>query len=51
MHVPQSQMVNRPQLLPYVPTATAGAAVIASDKMARFTVLTERLIRMEYELL
>ena len=42
------QTVNRPQLLPYVPTATDGAAVVASDKMARFTVLTDRLIRMEY---
>jgi hypothetical protein len=42
------QMMNRPQLLPYVPTATDGAAVVASDKMARFTVLTDMLIRMEY---
>ena len=43
----KSQLTNRPQLLPYDPTPTAGAAVIASDKMARFTVLTDHLIRME----
>lgn len=40
--------VNRPQLLPYDPTVTTGAAVIASDGMARFTVLTPKLVRMEY---
>jgi len=39
--------VTRPQLLPYNPMAPAGAVVVASDKMARFTVLTDRLIRME----
>ena len=43
----KSQLINRPQLLPYDPTPTAGAVVIASDKMARFTVLTDHLIRME----
>ena len=42
------QLVNRPQLLPYDPTASAGAAVLSADGMARFTVLTDRLIRMEY---
>ena len=44
----KSQVVNRPQLLPYDPVAAADAVVIASDKMARFTVLTDHLIRMEY---
>ena len=42
------QLVNRPQLLPYDPTASAGASVQSADGMARFTVLTDRLIRMEY---
>lgn len=37
-----------PELLPYNPLATPGASVVASDKWARFTVLTPRLIRMEY---
>lgn len=44
----KSQLVNRPQLLPYEPVAAAEAVVVASDKMARFTVLTDHLIRMEY---
>ena len=43
-----SQLKNRPQLLPYEPVADTSAVVIASDKMARFTVLTDHLIRMEY---
>ena len=38
----------RPQLLPYNPVAAGGAVVVASDNMARFTILTPRLIRMEY---
>ena len=40
--------VNRPQLLPYNPAAASAAVVVATDGMARFTVLTDRLIRMEY---
>jgi hypothetical protein len=32
---------------PYDPVANAQAVVVASDNMARFTVLTPRLIRME----
>ena len=44
----KSQVANRPQLLPYDPVAATEAVVIASDKMARFTVLTDHLIRMEY---
>ncbi len=36
------------QLLPYDPVANAAAVVTASDGFARFTVLTPRLIRMEY---
>ena len=43
-----SQLKNRPQLLPYEPLADKGAVVAASDGMARFTVLTDHLIRMEY---
>ena len=43
----KSQVVNRPQLLPYDPVAETAAVVITSDKMARFTVLTDHLIRME----
>lgn len=39
---------NRPQLLPYDPQAPSAAIVVASDGFARFTVLTDRLIRMEY---
>ena len=38
----------RPQVLPYDPVADPAAVVIASDNDARFTVLTPRLIRMEY---
>ena len=45
-----SQLKQRPHLLPYNPMPTKGATVVASDKMARFTVLTPRLIRMEYAL-
>jgi len=37
----------RPELLPYDPLASAGAAVTDSAGSARFTVLTPRLIRME----
>ena len=43
----KSQLVNRPQLGDYEPLAASAAVVVASDKMARFTVLTDHLIRME----
>ena len=43
-----SQMQNRPQLLPYNNTADPTAVVVTLDKVARFTVLTDHLIRMEY---
>jgi hypothetical protein len=39
---------GRAELIDYNPLPTAGAAIVASDNMARFTVLTPRLIRMEY---
>ena len=42
------QTMNRPSLLPYNPVANASAVVTSPDGMARFTVLTPRLIRMEY---
>jgi len=42
------QLKARPSLIDYDPVAAAGAAVVSSDNMARFTVLTDRLIRMEY---
>ena len=44
----QYKYKNSPELLPYDPHAQSTAVVIASDNMARFTVLTPRLIRMEY---
>lgn len=44
----EGQVQNRPSLIDYNPVANPGAVMIASDKMARFTVLTDRLIRMEY---
>ena len=44
----KSQLKQRPHLLPYNPSFTPGAAVVASDKMARFTVLTDRLIRLVF---
>jgi hypothetical protein len=40
--------MNRPQLLPYDPATAWAATVVASDGLARFSVLTDRLIRMEY---
>ena len=43
-----SQVKRRPQLLPYENLPDPAAVVLASDKMARFTVLTEHLVRMEY---
>ena len=46
----KTQLTRRPHLLPYNPVALSGATVLASDTMARFTVLTDRLIRMEYAL-
>jgi len=42
------QLKNRPELINYNPVAAPAAVVIASDNLARFTVLTPRLIRMEY---
>ena len=42
------QLTNRPELINYNPVAAAGAVVTSSDNMARFTVLTPRVIRMEY---
>ena len=41
------RVAARPELLPYNPGANAGASVTSSDGLARFTVLTDRLIRME----
>ena len=38
----------RPSLINYNPLASPGAAVTDSSGKARFTVLTDRLIRMEY---
>jgi hypothetical protein len=46
-HLP-GQVVNRPELIDYNPVANSSAVVFSSDKMARFTVLTSRLLRMEY---
>ena len=37
----------RPELINYNPVADPAAVVVSSDGMARFTVLTPRLIRME----
>ena len=42
------QLKNRPQLLPYDNMPDPAAVVVAADGMARFTVLTDHLIRMEY---
>jgi hypothetical protein len=42
------QLRNRPSLIDYDPVANASAVVTSPDGMARFTVLTPRLIRMEY---
>jgi hypothetical protein len=42
------QLINRPSLIDYDPVADDAAVVVSSDKMARFTVLTSNLIRMEY---
>lgn len=39
---------RRPSLIDYAPAASPGATVVASSGMARFTVLTDRLLRMEY---
>lgn len=36
------------EILPYDPVASSGAVVVAPGGSARFTVLTPRLIRMEY---
>lgn len=38
---------DRPELINYNPVAAPGAVVIDSTNTARFTVLTDRLIRME----
>ena len=37
-----------PEILPYEPVADNAAVVHSSDGMARFTVLSSRLLRMEY---
>lgn len=42
------QVSNRPSLINYNPVANSSAVVVSPDGMARFTVLTPRLIRMEY---
>ena len=42
------QITNRPELINYNPVANPAAVVTSPDNMARFTVLTDRLIRMEY---
>ena len=42
------QTQHRPSLIDYNPVAKSAAIVISSDKMARFTILTPKLIRMEY---
>lgn len=42
------QLKNRPSLIDYNPVADPKAVVISSDKLARFTVLTPFLLRMEY---
>ena len=39
---------NRPSLIDYNPVADPKAVVTSPDGMARFTVLTDRVIRMEY---
>jgi len=41
------QVANRPSLIDYNPVASAAATVVSSDGLARFTVLTDRVIRME----
>jgi hypothetical protein len=42
-----SRVQARPELIDYDPVADPSAVVVSSDGMARFTVLTPRLIRME----
>ena len=36
------------EILPYNPVAGAGAVVLSPDGLARFTVLTSRMLRLEY---
>lgn len=43
-----SQLKNRPSLIDYDPFARAAAVVTSPDGHARFSVLTDRVIRMEY---
>ena len=43
-----SQLSNRPSLIDYDPVAQTAAVVLSTDRHARFTVLTDRVIRMEY---
>lgn len=43
-----SQIKNRPSLIDYNPVANASAVVVSSDGKARFTVLSERVVRLEY---
>ncbi len=40
--------VSAIEILPYNPVASDAAVVLAPGGTARFTVLTERMIRMEY---
>ena len=42
-----SRVAARPELIDYNPLADPAAVVVSSDGMARFTVLTPRLVRME----
>jgi alpha-glucosidase (family GH31 glycosyl hydrolase) len=44
---PAATGMNRPELIDYDPVADPAAVVVSSDGLARFTVLTPRLIRME----
>lgn len=39
---------NRPSLINYNPVANPFSVVMSPDGMARFTVLTDSVIRMEY---
>lgn len=43
-----SQLKNRPSLIDYDPVANPAAVVTSPDGHARFTVLTDRVLRMEY---
>ncbi len=45
---PPLKLQNRPSLIAYNPVASSGASIMDSSGMARFTVLTDSLLRMEY---